>query len=499
MMNDEEYFAALAQRMAPFESLDANDLEKAKQSFGGDRSAAGRHAAQIRWGKKSPDFDPLSVKEMGTNEMEQYLDSLYPFPDDEDYPFTSGHEAAIKEYTDEGWAINGALRGQANEGVVIRPYSTVGQMDSAFDAAGPIDKAIVLHRGLDLKSFTEDGKATIAFFDGMKVGQSFSDPAFGSTTASSKVANEFGARSRIRMKIVCPEGSKVLPINTMLGTKHSYAGEKEVLLPRNTRMRLVKRQVGEWENMGGEGLTLTFVVEPTGGVQKARERRFGSRSEAAQYAAQVRWGNRGGETPAFDPSTVPLSSRDDANAVLDAMYPEGSVGILNGTEKGAVVEYQLRGGSVNAELRDGNDKIAVVGFVDRAFEAAVPLPTDMVFHRGIDIARNRDGKKAVEFFQQVQVGESFSDKGFTSTSTDKPLAKQWGSITGVRLEIVVRKGEKVLPMNPILGKRSMHRSEHEVLLPRGRKFKVWGISEEPNLYSGRNRPEYTRIIKVVME
>jgi hypothetical protein len=64
---------------------------------------------------------------------------------------------------------------------------------------------------------------------------------------------------------------------------------------------------------------------------------------------------------------------------------------------------------------------------------------------------------------------------------------------------VVRKGEKVLPMNPILGKRSMHRSEHEVLLPRGRKFKVWGISEEPNLYSGRNRPEYTRIIKVVME
>ena len=29
------------------------ELEKAKQSFGGDRSAAGRYAAQVRWGKKT--------------------------------------------------------------------------------------------------------------------------------------------------------------------------------------------------------------------------------------------------------------------------------------------------------------------------------------------------------------------------------------------------------------------------------------------------------------
>jgi hypothetical protein len=499
MMNDEEYFAALAQRMAPFESLDANDLEKAKQSFGGDRSAAGRHAAQIRWGKKSPDFDPLSVKEMGTNEMEQYLDSLYPFPDDEDYPFTSGHEAAIKEYTDEGWAINGALRGQANEGVVIRPYSTVGQMDSAFDAAGPIDKAIVLHRGLDLKSFTEDGKATIAFFDGMKVGQSFSDPAFGSTTASSKVANEFGARSRIRMKIVCPEGTKVLPINTMIGTKHSYAGEKEVLLPRNTRMRLVKRQVGEWENMGGEGLTLTFVVEPTGGVQKAREKRFGSRSEAGQYAAQVRWGNRGQDTPAFDPSTVKALTSKESIEILDAMYPEGGTAVFSADEMFGIKNYQIAGKNINRKLREGKNRNGEAAIVDQAIEKSVPLSKDMVFHRGIDFAKDSDAEEAIKMFKSMKVGDSFQDAGFTSTTTSRPLAQQWGGITGVRFEVVVAKGTKVLPMNQILGEKTLYKAESEVLLPRKARFKVFSVTEEQNANGGRERPKYTKVIKVVME
>ena len=449
---------------------DANDIEKAKQSFGGDRSAAGRHAAQIRWGTKAPDFDPLSVKEMGTNEMEQYLDSLYPFPEDEDYPFTSAHEAAIKEYTDEGWAINGALRGQANEGVVIRPYSTVGQMDSAFDAAGPIDKAIVLHRGLDLKSFTEDGKATIAFFDGMKVGQSFSDPAFGSTTASSKVANEFGARSRIRMKIVCPEGSKVLPINTMLGTKHSYAGEKEVLLPRNTRMRLVKRQVGEWENMGGEGLTLTFVVEPTGGVQKAREKRFGSRSEAAQYAARVRWGNRGEETTGVDMRT--LESDPEAIRAMKDSYPQNPEEVWSEDELMAVQSYVAGGTWINDGLRTGeiwsDEELRDDAYnLDSAIDKAPALPKALLVHRGID---RKTDTRVISSLKSLKVGESFSDDAFSSTSTSKKTAERFTD--KVRIEIALPAGTKRALHLSVLGAGKYGFGESEVLLPRGAGFKV---------------------------
>lgn len=474
------------------------DMDKAKQSFGGDRSAAARYAAQVRWGKRDPEFDPLSVKEVTSNEMEQYLDSLYPFPDDEDYPFTSGHEAAIKEYTDEGWAINGALRGQAQEGVVIRPYSTVGQMDSAFEAAEPLTKAIVLHRGLDLKSFTEDGKATIAFFDGMKVGQSFSDPAFGSTSASGKIGDEFGARSRIRMKIVVPEGSKVLPINTMIGMKHSYAGEKEVLLPRNTRMRLVKRQYGEWENISGEGLTLTFVVEPTGGVQKARERRFGSRSEAGQYAAQVRWGNRGQDTPAVDPTTIPERTSKQSIEILDAMYPEGGTAVFSADEMFGITNYQIAGKNINRKLREGKDQ-GVATIVDQSIEKSVPLSKDMVFHRGIDFAKDSQAEEALKMFSSMKVGDSFQDAGYTSTTTSRPLAQQWAGITGLRFEIVVAKGTKVLPMNQILGKKTLYRAENEILLPRKAKFKVFSITEEMNANGGRERPKTTKVIKVVLQ
>lgn len=56
------------------------------------------------------------------------------------------------------------------------------------------------------------------------------------------------------------------------------------------------------------------MIDSLDELDKARERRFATRSEAARYAARVRWGNRGAaETPAEKPpaqtETSPLGSR----------------------------------------------------------------------------------------------------------------------------------------------------------------------------------------------
>lgn len=452
-------------QLSPFEGMD-----KAKQSFGGDRSAAARYAAQVRWGKKAPEFDPLSVKEVTSNEMEQYLDGLYPYPDSEDYPFTSGHEAAVREYTDEGWAINGALRGQAKEGVVIRPYSTVGQLDSAFEAAEPLTKAIVLHRGLDVKNFTEDGKAAISFFDGMKVGQSFSDPAFGSTSTSTKIGDEFGARSRIRFKVVCPEGSKVLPINTMIGTKHSYAGEKEVLLPRNTRMRLVKREYGEWQNISGEGLTLTFVVEPANGVEKAKQSFGGDRSAAGAYAARVRWGNRSNDSSNANMAT--LESDPEAIQAMKNSYPSNYEEVWSEDELMAVQSYVAGGTWINNGLRTGeiwsDEELRDDAYnLDSAIDKAPPLPKALLVHRGID---RKTDYRVISSLKSLKVGESFSDDAFSSTSTSKKTAERFTD--KVRIEIALPAGTKRALHLSVLGVGKYGFGESEVLLPRGAGFKV---------------------------
>lgn len=235
------------------------DLEKAK-SFGGDRSAAAAYAANMRWGNR---FDPLAVREVEGHALEQHIDSLTPHKEDEDFPFNSAHTAAVLDYTEEGWSINNELRAQAaNDPYATSDHSkTISAMDSAFDSAEPLTDAVVLHRGLGVSPKDATGPTTIAFFEGLKVGQSFSDPAFSSTSTHEKISTEYAASSKIRFKVVVPAGKKVLPINTVLGKKNHFFGEHEVLLPRGSKFKVVEIINETWSVDMGVGRTIKVVME----------------------------------------------------------------------------------------------------------------------------------------------------------------------------------------------------------------------------------------------
>lgn len=236
-----------------------DDEEMDKATFNGNRSAAGAYAARIRWGST---FDPLAVKEVGGHTLEQQIDSAYPHKEDEDFPFSASQSTAILDYTEEGWSINNELRakGAGDPEATSEHSKTIKKMDSAFDSAEPLANPVVLHRGLGVDN-TPEAKPTIDFFLQLKVGQSFMDPAYISTSTHDKISTEYAANSKIRFKIVVPAGKKVLPINTVLGKRNHYFGEHEVLLPRGSKFKVVEIINETWDTELGVGRTIKVVME----------------------------------------------------------------------------------------------------------------------------------------------------------------------------------------------------------------------------------------------
>ncbi len=98
--------------------------------------------------------------------------------------------------------------------------------------------------------------------------------------------------------------------------------------------------------------------------------------------------------------------------------------------------------------------------LDKAFAKAPPLSSEIKVVRGID-----DGGLSV--FSKLKPGDQFVDHGYTSTTLDPGVAKQFGKT--IRMQITVPKGKRALFLDW---------GEAEVLLPRGSQFKVTGTYQE---------------------
>jgi hypothetical protein len=101
-----------------------------------------------------------------------------------------------------------------------------------------------------------------------------------------------------------------------------------------------------------------------------------------------------------------------------------------------------------------------VNNLDRAIGNAPPLSADAVVYRGL--------KTGLDF----DVGDVFSDAGFSSTSLESALARTFASKKGeiyTQIEIRLPKGSKGLVMRT--GSASFD-NEKEVLLPRNSSFRV---------------------------
>lgn len=255
---------------------------------------------------------------------------------------------------------------------------------------------------------------------------------------------------------------------------------------------------------------ITDVFEDDEEIEKARS--FGGdRSLAGRFAARIRWGQRRNtdETPSTTGKpedvaawahSVKEMSRDEAEAMFERMYPEGTVEKVFTQEEidrvysSTHIEWftHLRHPEEAGTTEDGRDTMEVwykpwAAQMDSAFEHALPLPQDMVLHRGIRSRRLVGG-----VLPYLKIGESFTDKSFTSTTTDIDVAVgRFGRPQKTVLQIVVPKGTKVLParqivpkftywyeMSPTYIKHNEFLHEYEVMLPRNKRYTLIGKQEK---------------------
>lgn len=273
-------FGSVESPQADFVPIDDVVFDDAlgKASFGGDRSAAGRYAAQVRWGNRgnqaaeNRDEDflwmAMDAHMLKSNEEERLRVrlSLNPLSEDE-------RQEVFRYTEDDADTINAQLRGVKDlflrQDEQQRQDDTIKALDGLLERAAPLEKDVLLVRGVPLPfgdPSSPQSKALIQLGN-LKEGESFVDKGFVSASSLSRPQADFDGA--IRLEIVVPKGSKVLPIDTLSAHEH----ENEWLLPRGKRFRVLSAESGAFNPRAnitsrlqrwlpdGESVTLRVVME----------------------------------------------------------------------------------------------------------------------------------------------------------------------------------------------------------------------------------------------
>jgi hypothetical protein len=163
--------------------------------------------------------------------------------------------------------------------------------------------------------------------------------------------------------------------------------------------------------------------------------------------------------------------------ILFSQREKGFTELAHPEFSGAISNYEgSLGKDMNEALRD--PQISDDGFkpiidaLDKAMEIAPPLSEEVVAYRGVK-------GNGLDFFDRLKVGDTWEDKGFTSTTIDPAIARRFGGsqpyYDGIIFRMKLPAGTKgIFPSGyhePMYGWEP-DTSEAEFLMPRGSKFKV---------------------------
>jgi len=158
---------------------------------------------------------------------------------------------AIDSYTgSRGYEINEALRDPqiSDEGFM----NTVNKLDKAIDIASPLGEELISYRGVKGNG--------LDFFETLKVGDTYEDKAYTSTTIDAGVAQQFGGSMPyydglvFRYKLpagtkgIFPAGYPTYDSDAMGNMKFTpKTDEAEFLLPRNSKFKVTAQRGKVWD------------------------------------------------------------------------------------------------------------------------------------------------------------------------------------------------------------------------------------------------------------
>jgi len=206
-----------------------------------------------------------------------------------------------------------------------------------------------------------------------------------------------------------------------------------------------------------------------------------SKEKQEQYLKRhprSKYGKTGVAEPQSKPKVVPSPEVEQPAGKVakgKAAHKAASV-TLDPKEVQALKEYTgVMYQSVNKALRAGKNIPAAdrkeMKLVEQAFDKA-KTTEPLEVYRGV-------GATEMDMFKDLKVGESFEDRGYGSTSTDKDTADNFSrGDNPTILKIQVPKGSKAISVDSLsVFKKGGHatRSENEILLNKDAKYKVVDI------------------------
>lgn len=138
---------------------------------------------------------------------------------------------ALKKYQGTGYhSVNAGLRKPPPDAMAS---SMIQKIDSAIDVS-KIAAPITTYRGIS-GTLKIGGRA-------LKPGDVFRDGGFGSSSTDISVASKFASSGTI-IHIDHQAGQRALSMNRAIGDKRAYSSENEILMPRNTTLRVDRIEV----------------------------------------------------------------------------------------------------------------------------------------------------------------------------------------------------------------------------------------------------------------
>lgn len=331
----------------------------------------------------------------------------------------------------------------------ITPKDTIATLDRLISKA-PKDKELVVYRAMrgDLVK-------------SIKAGDIFQDDAFVSTSSASNKLELFGGHI---WTIKVPKGSPRLEMNT---------DENEVLLPRGTKLKILKSEA--W----GHAWRISAEVVPSKSIELA----FCPTGEGGGVDPHCEPDNKGKGKPKPKLSADDLDALDDkyAKAYFKALKAANefalrgiAVYVRSGSDEHKMINGKLRGipretlikrhssitRSVFKAIPEKTVDDAIKG-LEEAFKTAPKLQENLTVYRGI----------TGDIVGKLKKGQTFTDKGYMSTSLTQRAGSFFAFETGALLEISVPKGTKAILPSKYFGRPG----EREVLLDKGQSLRVKSI------------------------